>query len=271
MEDRMLEKLLVTGAAGGVATQLRPLFADFAKTVRLSDVVAVDDVKETEEFFDCDLADEKAVFELVAGCDGIVHLGGISVEKPYSLIRAANLDGVYHLYEAVRQNGNPRIIFASSNHVVGYYRQDEHLDHTAIPKPDGLYGVSKCFGEAMASLYHDKFGVETAIVRIGSCFPEPADRRMLSTWLSAQDFARMIKRCMLAPRLGCPVIYGISDNETVWWSNEGTRYLGWRPQDSSEKFRDKVEAAAPPPGPEEPVAKYQGGVFTTHPIFKDED
>lgn len=265
----MIEKLLVTGAAGGVATQLRPMLTDFAKSVRLSDLQSVSDLAAHEEFVECELADEKAVADLVSGCQAILHLGGVSVERTYSLIRSANIDGVYHLYEAARQNGNPRIIFASSNHAVGYYRQDEHLDHKATLRPDGLYGVSKCFGEAMASLYHDKFGVETAIVRIGSCFPEPADRRMLSTWFSAADFAELIKRCFLAPRLGCPVIYGISDNETVWWSNEGTRYLGWRPKDSSEKFRAKIEKAAPPPGPNEAVAKYQGGVFTEHPIFKD--
>jgi uronate dehydrogenase len=72
-------------------------------------------------------------------------------------------------------------LFASSNHTVGFYRQDEYLDAAARLRPDGLYGVSKCFGEALARMYFDKFGQETALVRIGTCVERPANHRMLAT------------------------------------------------------------------------------------------
>lgn len=265
----MLNRILITGAAGGVGRQLRPLLAPMAQTLRLADIVAIPDAGANEEVVTCDMADAAAVSAMVEGCDAIVHLGGISTEQSWDKIRPANIDGVFHLYEAARMHGNPRILFASSNHVVGYYRQEEHLDNTALPRPDGLYGVSKCFGEAMASMYHDKFGVETAIVRIGSCFPEVSNRRMLSTWLSAGDLARLIERCFTVPRLGCPIIYGISDNATAWWDNSRVRYLGWKPEDSSESFRAAVEVAGPAPDTEDPLAKYQGGAFTAEPIHKD--
>ncbi len=265
----MLNRILVTGAAGIVGRQLRPLLAPMAKTLRLADIAEIADASANEEVVTGDLADPAPVDAMVAGCDAIVHLGGVSTEQSWAKIRPANIDGIYHLYEAARRHGNPRIVFASSNHVVGFYGQDERLDNTATPRPDGLYGVSKCFGEAMASLYHDKFGVETAIVRIGSCFPEPANRRMLSTWFSAADFAALIHRCFTVPRLGCPVIYGVSDNEPVWWDNSRTRHLGWLPKDSSEKFRAKVEAAEPMPDRNDAIARYQGGKFTTDPIFED--
>lgn len=265
----MLNRMLITGAAGGVGRQLRPLIRPLARHVRLADIVPITDSGDGEEAVTCDLSDAAAVSAMVEGCDAIVHLGGVSTEQPWAKIRPANIDGVFHLYEAARAHGRPRIVFASSNHVVGYYGQDEYLDNTALPRPDSLYGVSKCFGEALASMYHDKFGIETAIVRIGSCFPEAGNRRMLSTWLSAADLALLIERCLTVPRLGCPVIYGVSANDTVWWDNSRVSHLGWTPRDSSERFRASVEAAGPAPARDDPMARYQGGSFTAEPIHED--
>lgn len=264
----MLERILMTGAAGGVGQLLRPLLQPMAAEIRLADIAPISDLRDGEEYVELDVADADAVNAAVQGCDAIIHLAGVSVEKAWSKIRPANIDGVYNLYEAARANGKPRIVFASSNHVIGFHTQETYLDDTAAPRPDGLYGVSKCFGEAMASMYHDKFGIETAIVRIGSCFPEPANLRMLSTWLSAADFARLIERCLTVPRLGCPIIYGVSANDSVWWDNSSVSYLGWKPRDNSEIFRDKVAASGERPGPEDPAAKYQGGLFTQDPIYK---
>lgn len=265
----MLDRLLITGAAGNLGRAMRTRLAPLAKTLRLSDIVEIEQTGPNEESVVCDLGDEAAVDRLVAGCDGIVHFGGISTEDRWDKILNANIQGIYNLYEAVRAHGSPRVVFASSNHAIGYYRQDQHIDAHVVTRPDGLYGVSKCFGESMASLYHDKFGVETAIVRIGSCFEEPEDRRMLSTWMSHDDFAALIGCVFNAPRLGMPIIYGASDNAATWWDNRAARYLGWKPKDSSEPFRAKVEAAAPPPDPNDPVALYQGGKFCGFPIFKD--
>ena len=265
----MLKRILLTGAAGGVGRQLLPFLLPMSETVRLSDIVDPGIRGENIEIQLCDLSDSDAVDQMVSGCDAIVHLGGVSVEASYDKIRKANIDGVFNLYEAARKNGNPRIIFASSNHVVGFYRQDQRLDNTARAKPDGLYGVSKCFGEAMASMYHDKFGVETAIVRIGSCFVEPVNRRMLSSWFHVEDFADLIRRCFHVPQLGCPVIYGMSDNNTVWWDNSNVSWLGWKPKHNSEVFRTKVETSEALPDKDDVMAKYQGGKFTTDPIFED--
>ncbi len=264
-----MKRLLITGAAGGLGSAMRPRLAHLADSLRLSDVADLGEAAPHEELVTCDLADPAAVEALVDGCDGIVHLGGISNEQPWSQIRSANIDGIVNLYEAARKHGNPRIVFASSNHAIGYYKQSEHLDAMVPTRPDGLYGVSKVFGEAIASMYHDKFGIETAIVRIGSCFAEPTTHRMLATWMSFEDFARLIERVFTAPRLGCPVIYGASANATNWWDNRHADYLGWRPQDSSEAFRAKVEATCARPGPDAPDALYQGGMFTADGIHED--
>ena len=171
---------------------------------------------------------------------------------------------------AARANGMPRILFASSNHTIGFYRQDEYLDHEAPLRPDGLYGVSKCFGEALARMYFEKFGQETALVRIGSCMEKPKNHRMLSTWMSYDDFLSMIECIFRAPRLGCPVIWGCSNNDTRWWDNSHVSYLGWHPKDNAERFRAEIDAAVPKPKPDDPIAIYQGGPFVNDPIFPED-
>jgi len=261
-----VQRLLITGAAGGVGRVMRSKLAGLADVIRLSDRVEITDVGAQEEFVQADLADRAAVVRAVAGVDAIVHLGGISTEAAFDPILQANIVGLYHLYEAARAQGQPRILFASSNHTIGFYRQDEYIDADVPVRPDSLYGVSKCFGEALARMYFHKFGQETAIVRIGSCFTKPGNVRMLATWLSYDDLARLAARVFSIPRLGCPTIYGASANAQSWWNNAQATYLGWQPQDSAEAWRAEVEANTPRPEADDPLVVYQGGTFTAQPL-----
>jgi len=265
-----VKRLLITGAAGGLGRVMREKLVGQAELLRLSDVADMGEAKPNEELVQCDLGDLDAVMRLVEDCDGILHLGGISTEASFSKILNANIVGMYNLYEAARAHGYPRIIFASSNHTIGFYRQDKHIDAEAPTRPDGLYGVSKCFGESIASLYHDKFGQETAIVRIGSCFEEPRNHRMLSTWMSYDDFASLIECVFRAPMLGCPVIWGVSNNDSMWWDNSHARFLGWHPKDNAERFRAELEKTTPRPAPDSALAVYQGGTFVDEPIHQDD-
>ncbi len=265
-----MQRLLITGAAGGLGTMARRRLTHLAPVLRVADVVPVKDPAPNEEVVQCDLADRDAVDRMVAGCDGIVHFGGISVEDKFSKILDANIIGVFNLYEAARAHGHPRIIFASSNHAVGFHPQDRRLTASDPIKPDGLYGVSKCYGEAMASMYHSKFGQETAIVRIGSCFDKPANHRMMATWFSRDDFVRLAETVFRVRRLGCPIIWGVSDNDECWWDNGEARYLGWRPRDNSARFRDEIEREHPRPAPDDPTSLWQGGTFTQDPIFPED-
>jgi uronate dehydrogenase len=266
----MLNRLLITGAAGGLGKAMRPRMARFARSVRISDIVEVLDVAAHEEQVTCDLGDASAVMKLVEGCDGIIHLGGISVEDKFSKIMNANISGVFNLYEAARANGKPRILFASSNHTIGYYRQDQHIDGGAPIRPDSLYGVSKCFGEALARMYFEKFEQETAVVRIGSCFEKPKNHRMLATWMSFDDFESLIDRVFNAPLLGCPIIFGVSDNDRALWDNSHSAFLGWRPKDNAEIFRAEIDAAMPVPSRNEPASLYHGGHFVDEPIIPEQ-
>ncbi|QND45250.1 NAD(P)-dependent oxidoreductase (plasmid) [Rhizobium lusitanum] len=257
----MLKTLLITGAAGGVGQALRPLLSQIAETIVLSDIVAVDDLRSNERFVACDLADRAGVDALLQGVDGIIHLGGVSTEKGFDLILQGNIIGLYNLYEAARHAGKPRIIFASSNHTIGYYRRDERIDSTVPTRPDSLYGVSKVYGEAVASLYFDKFGQETLSVRIGSCFPEPRNSRMLATWFSVRDFLSLCGRAFETPRLGHTIVYGASNNDEQWWDNRNAAFLGWKPQDSAAAWREQISANTAPEDPTDPAVIYQGGGF----------
>jgi uronate dehydrogenase len=255
-----LNRLLLTGAAGALGRVLRQRLKPHARVMRLSDKAPVEAAGDGEEVVHCDLADKRAVDALVEGCDAIVHLGGVSIERPFEEILEANIKGVFHVYEGARRHGVKRVVFASSNHVIGFHKQGEVIDADCPKRPDGYYGLSKSYGEDLSRFYFDRYGIETACLRIGSSFPEPKDRRMLVTWLSYGDLTELVRCCLFAPRLGHTIVYGASDNRDKWWDNRLAAHLGFTPRDSSEVFRVKVEAM-PALDPSDPAARYQGGAF----------
>ncbi|MDY0745777.1 NAD(P)-dependent oxidoreductase [Paucibacter sp. R3-3] len=262
--QRPCGRLLLTGAAGGLGRVLRERLVPMAKVLRVSDLVPLGDALGAhEELRPCDLADKAAVQALLEGCDAVVHLGGVSVERSFEEILQANLRGVFHLYEAARLNGVRRVVFASSNHAIGFYRQAERIGADVRHRPDGFYGLSKCFGEDMAQLYFDRYGIETVSIRIGSSFEEPKNRRMLHTWLSFDDLTSLVEAALFTPQVGHTIVYGASKNGEAWWDNAGAGVLGWAPKDNSELYRAKVEAEQPPLAADDPNLLYQGGVFTT--------
>jgi uronate dehydrogenase len=256
-------RLLLTGAAGGLGRVLRPRLKPLCDVLRLSDLAPLAPAAADEEVVQAALQDKAAIVALLEGVSAVVHLGGISTEHAFEDILPANIVGTYHVYEAARLHGVRRIVYASSNHVTGFYEQGETIDPSRPSRPDGYYGVSKAFGENLAQFYFDRWGIETVSLRIGSCFPEPTDRRMLSTWLSYDDLERLVVAALTAPRVGHTVVYGVSDNRPVWWDNPGAAAIGFRAQDSAERFRAAIEARLPGQDPADPVARYQGGGFVT--------
>ncbi len=261
MTIKVHEKLLLTGAAGGLGKALRERLKANCTTLRLSDRQDFGPAQAGEEVVLADLADPAAVDAMVKGVDAIIHLGGISVEGPFTPILQGNILGAYNLYEAARKHGVKRVVFASSNHVTGFYRQDQTITADHPPRPDGLYGLSKAFGEDLSRLYFDRYGIETACVRIGSSFEEPRDRRMLATWLSYGDLHRLITACLTTPVLGHSIIFGMSDNAVTWYDNSRARHVGYVPQDSSDVYREAIYAKTPAPDLGDPTVIYQGGGF----------
>lgn len=259
----MFDRLLLTGAAGGLGRVLRPRLKARCRVLRVSDIADLGAAGPDEELMPAPLQDKAAVMALLQGVQAVVHLGGISTEHAFEAILPANIVGTYHVYEAARVHGAKRIVFASSNHVTGFYKQSETIDPRMPVRPDGYYGLSKAFGENLAQFYFDRWGIETVSLRIGSSFPEPVDRRMLASWLSYDDLERLVWAALTAPAVGHTVIYGMSDNVTSWWDNTPARHVGFRAQDSSEPFRAAAEARQPHIDPTLPAALYQGGGFVT--------
>lgn len=263
------QKVLLTGAAGAVGTALRQSGTRLGKSVRLSDRRPCENLGPHEEDFPLELADFEAVSNAVKGCDAIVHLGGQPLEAEWQTILDSNISGGYHIYEAARRHGIKRIVYASSVHAIGYYERTETIDGSVPTRPDSLYGVSKTFVENLGRYYFDKFGIETVAIRIGSCFPEPTDRRHLITWLSYRDCRQLVEKCLSAERTGFMVAYGMSNNSRAFWDNRTAASLGYKPEDSADDYADKVFAKTAQGDPNDPAIRFQGGSFTAAGHFED--
>lgn len=255
-----MKTLLVTGATGAIGTHLRREFAG-RYTLRLSDLRPITNLAPDEAFLPGDCASLEDMLRITAGVDAIVHLGGFSVEGPWDTILQSNIIGVYNLYEAARRNGVRRVIFATSNHAIGFYRRDRRIDHTVYPKPDSRYGLSKVFGEQVASLYADKYGVHSLCIRIGNVNERPVDVRRLSIWVSPRDLAQLVAIGIEHPAVRFEIVYGVSDNARGWWDNANALRLGYRPQDRSEDYADDVLAHHDANTGDAIADAHQGGSF----------
>jgi uronate dehydrogenase len=253
-----MKTVLITGATGDVGSHLRRDLAANYK-LRLSDRRPLEAKKKGEAFVKADISKMADALRITKGVDAIVHLGGYSVEGPWESILQANIIGCYNVFEAARRNGVKRIIFPTSNHAVGFYRRDRTIDHKVYTKPDSRYGVSKVFGEALGSLYADKYGMEMFMIRIGNVNPVPIDKRRLAIWASPRDLAQLVSIGIDRPGIKFEIVYGVSGNTRSWYDNANAARLGYRPQDDSETYAEEVlkkEKAG------DPTAElYQGGVF----------
>ncbi len=252
-----MKTVLVTGATGDVGTHLRRELAGKYR-LRLSDKRILKKGK-GETFMRADISKMADALRITRGVDAIVHLGGYSVEGPWEAIHKANIVGCYNVFEAARRNKVKRIVFATSNHAVGFYRRDQTIDHRVYPKPDGRYGVSKVFGEALGSLYADKYGMEVFLIRIGNVNPKPVDKRRLSIWVSPRDIAQLVSIGIDRPDIRFEIVYGVSGNRRSWYDNSNAARLGYKPQDDSEVYAPEILPREKPGDPRAEAC--QGGPF----------
>jgi uronate dehydrogenase len=259
MSGTQAKPVLITGASGALGRVLTRSLAAEGWHLRLTDIAPFPGtVPQNAHFTEADLNDGVTILRLAENCGAIVHLGGVSVERPFEEILGPNIRGLYHIYEAARRE-RARVIFASSNHAVGFHERSESLPADTTFLPDGYYGLSKAYGELMGRLYWHKHGVESVLIRIGSCIHEPKDARMLATWLSYPDFCRLIIRCVLAERVGCSVIWGASNNARMtWWRDDARAAIGWQPEDSADPFAAQLQNATSGDPVQE---RFMGGAF----------
>lgn len=251
--------LLITGAAGDIGSHLRRELAG-VYNLRLSDIRPIETLREGESFVPGNIADLPDMLRVTHGVDAILHLGGVSAEADWEPILQANIVGCYNVFEAARRNGVKRILFATSNHAVGFYRRDEIIDHTVYPRPDSRYGLSKVFGEQVGRLYADKYGLEVFCLRIGNVNPAPVDKRRLSIWISPRDLAQLVRIGIEHPDIRFEIVYGVSGNQRSWYDNRNAQRLGYKPQDNSEPYAARILAEHVDDA-DPRVERYQGGTF----------
>jgi uronate dehydrogenase len=256
-----MQRVLLTGAAGGVGGRLRALLKPLYPDLRLSDIKTPPDLGPGERFVAADLAALDQVEAAVDGMEGIVHLGGHSVEGPWETILQSNIIGCYNLFEAARRKGVKRVVFASSNHAVGFYPRHRRIGTDVTVRPDSRYGVSKAFGEALGALYADKHGLRVLCLRIGHVLEAPVDRRRLSIWLSPDDLVQLVRIGLEHPELRYEVFYGASNNERSFWDNSRAYSYGYRPTGRAEDHCGAALAGQAKMAPDPVGDFFQGGPF----------
>jgi uronate dehydrogenase len=195
------------------------------------------------------------------GVDCVIHLAGIPRETggtPEEILHA-NVIGAHTVFAAAREAWVTRFVFASSNHTIGFHPADRPVGTEERPRPSGLYGASKVWGEALGRLHADKYGMQVACLRIGAFRAKPGNARELGGWISHRDMAQLARRCVQAPDFHFLVLYGVSANTRAkWGGDEAARArIGFVPQDDAEQFAAELEQNAPPPG--SVAARFHGG------------
>ncbi len=249
-------RVLLTGAAGQIGRLLRAGLPSTGWSLRCLDIADMGAAGEGEELIRADVTDLDDLLAATEGVDAVVHMGGLAGEAAYEDIRRVNIDGTFHVYEAARRAGVTRVVFASSNHAVGFTPRADCVPVDTRPRPDSFYGVSKVTGEALGSLYVDRYGLDVVCLRIGSQLPRPLRPRHLSTWLSDGDVVRLVDAALSAPSPGFVVVYGISANTRGWWDMQPGRALGYHPLDDAESHADDVGEGT------DPTDELLGGEFT---------
>ena len=256
-----MKRVLLTGAAGDVGGRLRRLLKPVYAELRLSDLKPPADLAADEPFLPADLARLEQVEGILEGVEGIVHLGGFSREASWETILQANIIGCYNLFEAARRKGVARVVFASSNHAVGFYPRHTHIGVDVTVRPDSRYGVSKAFGEALGALYADKYGLRVLCLRIGNVGSAPIDKRRLSIWVQPEDLAQLCRIGLEHPDLHYEIFYGASFNERTWWDNSRAYAFGYRPTGRAEDHREAALVAESKLPRDEVGDFHQGGNF----------
>lgn len=233
-------KVLVTGAAGNIGAY----FAEHAPDryeLRLMVHTMDEDaeaLKQYGEVVSSELDDLDTLKHLCEGIDTVVHLAGVpSPSAVWEDLLEANIVGAYNMCIAAKAAGCRRVIFASSIHAVSGYPADVQVKTSEPVNPGDLYGVTKCFGEALGRYMAEKEGLSVIALRIGAFQPpesvlKPGDVSTFDAWVSQRDLQQLIERCIDVENLTFAVFHGLSNNRFKRLDISDARELvGYDPQD----------------------------------------
>ena len=228
------------------------------------DVIGADiEAIEEQGIVQLDISDETRLHELTQGIDTVLHFAWIKdLDDFLGKVLQGNVSGAYKLYEAAVQNGVKRVIFASSNHAMGYYKTEETPAPMDPYRPDGFYGLSKCYIELLGRLYSDQGKLSSINIRIGN-FPEddrPHSERAEHIWISERDILQLVVRCIEADeKMMYLNLYGTSANRDNYYNIDYLEELiGYKPQDDASELLEQERARGQVVRQDE--TRYQGGV-----------
>ncbi|CAF1171683.1 unnamed protein product [Adineta steineri] len=239
--------VLITGAGGKIGSY----FAAHANKVHPSHQPKNIELLEPHgEVVEAELEDVKALEQVCKGVHTVLHLAAqTSAEATWDQLYAPNIHGVYNIFLAAKRASVKRVIFASSLRAVCGNPKGTQAKTHEFPNPGDLYGVTKCFGEALARYMGEQEGVSAIAVRVGSFKPhfaaqdESKHGAMMDAWLSERDACQLFERCIDAPEtIRFAIVHGLSNNTFNCMDIQSTKdLLGYKPQDNffeeAEKFR----------------------------------
>jgi uronate dehydrogenase len=235
------KKLLITGAAGKLGSSLR----EGLKARGGYEIVAADLKPDPQAgVVALDVTDAQRLLELTEGVDAVLHFAWAEDGEDFlGKVLPINVTGAYNVYEAARENGVKRVIFASSNHSTGFYRVGETVEPEEPYRPDSFYGLSKCYIELLGRFYADKYGISSINIRIGN-FPgddRPHSERSAHIWISSRDIVQLAACCIEADSsIDFLSLYGTSDNSDNYYDIKYLEALiGYKPQDDASKLMEE--------------------------------
>ena len=232
-------RVLVTGAAGRIGSY----FAEHNHSnydLRLMVQTLDDDAKALEPFgevVECDLGDLSRLTGLCQGIDTVLHLAGNPApSQTWNSVLENNLTGTYHTYVAAKAAGCRRVVYASSIHAVSGYPKDVQVKTSEPVNPGDLYGVSKCFGEALGRYMAEQEGVSVIAIRIGAFQPlssaEKPTVELMDGFVSHRDLNQLMVKCIDVESVKFAILHGLSDNRFKRLDISDARELvGYQPQD----------------------------------------
>jgi NAD(P)-dependent dehydrogenase (short-subunit alcohol dehydrogenase family) len=243
----MTQQILITGAGGTIGSWLRYSLRQPDRHLRLLDIKAQTELGDGEaaQLIEASCTDPDAMLDACRGVDVVLHLGGLSTGGfNWEQYADVNINGTYCVLDAARRAGVPRVVFASSNHAVGFHPTNTGftVPDYLFPRPDSLYGVSKAAGESLSSLFHDRYGLDVVCLRIGSYRTRPTDQRSLSNWLSPGDCTRLFEAAIATPAPGFRVVWGVSANTRAIMSFDEAHNIGYFPTDNAEDYAEQINA-----------------------------
>ena len=249
--SRVCLRILITGARGRIGRFLVPALVDAGFEVTAVDTVTSPDADPGAHHVVADITHRETIQHLLAGHDALIHLAAHPTAQTWGEIEAANIRGAVSALEAAGENGLGKLIFTSSIHVCGYAHVEDRFDQNTPLRPDGPYGVSKVFGEAVARHVHERFGTSVFVLRVGTCRPRPLTMRERTTWISPADFVRLVLACLEPAASGYRMLWAFSTNRNANIDRSDWATIGYRPCDDADDYLSELsdpEAGTPGQG-----------------------